>query len=271
MSKGAGEAPVVWAGEYDPTLTYLPRQLVSVSGTPYMSLAKQTGVDPPGASWLAFGGGGGADGFRAGAGVSSVIGGDLFPADSGLSTATDRYALVVGGGATAGYHATAVGTFSWAPNDYCTAYGYGSYAADGPSNTAVGMFSTANPPGGQGTAVGRGSSATKDHATSVGASAIARSLNGIAIGYAAQGGSPSFEDYAIAIGAFSGAFGNRSIALGTSAGVTDDDLGVVRVDNWEVWPSGPGSVETGLIVHDSAGVRWRWAPDTSGALVVTAA
>lgn len=56
--RGAGDPPVTYQGAYDATRTYLPRQLVTNVGVPYMSLSKQTGVAPPGATWLTLGAGG---------------------------------------------------------------------------------------------------------------------------------------------------------------------------------------------------------------------
>jgi hypothetical protein len=57
-SRGAGDRPLTYAGVYDADRTYLPREVATVDGAPYMSLAKQSGVDPPGGSWLLLGGGG---------------------------------------------------------------------------------------------------------------------------------------------------------------------------------------------------------------------
>lgn len=52
--RGAGNPPLTYEGDYDTAQTYLPRQVVKVAGKAFMSLAKQTGVDPPAASWQPF-------------------------------------------------------------------------------------------------------------------------------------------------------------------------------------------------------------------------
>lgn len=50
MSRGAGNhaAPITYEGEYDPDRTYLPRQIVTVDGVPYMATALVQGVTPAG-------------------------------------------------------------------------------------------------------------------------------------------------------------------------------------------------------------------------------
>lgn len=60
MSKGAKDRPVTYAGAYDATRTYLPRELVTDAGLVYMALAMSTGATPATSptAWLHLGGGG---------------------------------------------------------------------------------------------------------------------------------------------------------------------------------------------------------------------
>lgn len=282
MSAGAGDPPVTYQGEYDPAVTYLPRQLVTVADTPYLSLAKQTGVAPPGATWLSFGGG---SGFRAGAGGLSVIGGDLAldatadgseamaigaravaDAQDSLAIGQDAWthtgamlSLAIGYSAnTRGVHTTALGSGANTNAADGTAVGHNANTGNAIDATALGSESQAEST--ESTAVGKNASVTtfSNRSTAVGASSFAKGADNTVVGAEAA--------------ARTGAGGSvaRSVALGTGAVVTANDRGVVKVDSWEIVPSSGGS-ETSLILHDTAAVRWRVTVDTTGHLTTALA
>lgn len=57
--KGAGNhgAPMIYAGEYDPDRTYMPREVVKSGSAVYMATSRHSGVAPPDpAHWLVLAG-----------------------------------------------------------------------------------------------------------------------------------------------------------------------------------------------------------------------
>lgn len=62
MSRGAPKAPLTYSGAWDSTRTYMPREVATEDGAPYMAIAVSTGVTPSSdpTAWLPFGSGAGA-------------------------------------------------------------------------------------------------------------------------------------------------------------------------------------------------------------------
>lgn len=48
--RGAGDKPVTYRGTYDPSTTYLPREVIVHNGLPYMATAKTVGDYPTSAA-----------------------------------------------------------------------------------------------------------------------------------------------------------------------------------------------------------------------------
>lgn len=54
--RGAGDRPLTYAGAYDATRTYIPREVVTSAGSVFMAIALTSGHAPPDATyWLPMG------------------------------------------------------------------------------------------------------------------------------------------------------------------------------------------------------------------------
>lgn len=171
--------------------------------------------------------------------ISQVGGSDntLLGAYAIAKTPTNTF--VVGG--------TALGSNSGVQADYSVAVGYQSFAS-GANSVTMGNAATTD----SANAVAIGDSATINavQAVAVGSGTVVGNISGIAIGHQAE------------------VHADRAMAFGEGVVNSTADTAKMATDSLELLPSS-GGPQSGMILHDSAGARWRITVDTTGHLTAT--
>lgn len=159
MSRGAGDRPLTYRGEWDPTETYIPRDVVMSAGQLFLALRLSVGTDPVGApdDWAAMGSG---DSDHASLGTESVAVG------AGAVANTEGVALGVDAGSSFGQAAIAIG-YSSGARQY---------------NIAIGNTASANIAYGNSICIGNGSTVTAFNSIAFGDSSDVSGERAIAIG-----------------------------------------------------------------------------------------
>lgn len=209
-------------------------------------------------------------------GINSVAVGSFAPVDfDDAPVASGDFAIAIGGNATATTHnSTAVGNGAHATGYEATSVGAVANSS-GDRPTALGARAQASAD--KATAVGNAANASGTFSTVAGAQAQAYGNNDTVVGAAARTANGGTDNTILGHGAGtqngdgSDAVVHRSFIVGAGARVTTDDTGILRADTVEITPSSSGTTPpTALILHDSAGARWKVTVDTTGHLTTTA-